>query len=292
MRLRSLPVCLGTVAAAVAAVVLLAVANWPPLVRSAAFQKVEDSFSFLVVRALAQAAPARPAARGMGLPPAGRTAVFEPAELIRLWQSGRRPPRGVFTVLANTPASYQWFPPGYQRWLLRASTEAAVALGIDAVVDASQADALRAEAGGRGTAAALRRAGICRAVIIDGAHHLPGLALEPELAILPVVEVRGTPYACHVHVRDAVSVPALAAWSAAAGLRTVFCTTPRLWTLAKTKRAMAEILARALAACGRPVAPGETRSLHRLPPRPAGLVLKRSALELYLAKCGIVAAGR
>lgn len=269
-------------------VILLAVANWPPLVRNACFCLIEDNFSTLVVRAFARAAPAGSNPPGPERPPIGRLAVFEPPELVRLWQSGGCPPRGAYTVLANTPAAYQWFAPGYQRWLLRASTEAAVALGIDAVIDASSADALRTGPGGRETAAALRQAGVFRAVIFDGAHHLPALTLEPELAILPVVGVAGTPYACHVHTRDAVSVPALKAWSAAAGLRTVFCTTPRLWTLAKTKHAMAAILARALAACGTPPPlMGNTDTRH-MPPRPAGLVLRRNALELYLARVGRV----
>ena len=79
--------------------ILLAVANWPPLVRNTCFCLIEDGFSTLVVGALARVAPVRPVTPGIGYPPAGRLAVFEPAELVRLWQSGWCPPRGAFTIL-------------------------------------------------------------------------------------------------------------------------------------------------------------------------------------------------
>ena len=205
--------------------VLLAVANWPPLVRNPLFGALEDRLSTLITSSLATVTPLQPKDRPRWKCPAPRVLLaLTPTELVRLWQTGRRLPDDAFSVLANTPGEYQWVSMEHQRWLLAASTDAVVALGVDAVVDASCADGLRATPSGRDTALALRRAGILRAVIFDGGHHLAALHLEPEAAILPVLRVRGVDYACHVHLRDAVSVPALMKAAATAGLRTEFFT--------------------------------------------------------------------
>ena len=176
--------------------------------------------------------------------------ALKPDELVRLWQAGGRLPPGVLAILCNTPAAYQRLMPGHGLWLLQASTEAAVALGIGAVADASAADRLRTTEQGRETVRLLKKAGIPRAVVFDGGHHLPALALEPEIAILPVLNLRGVAYACHIHLRDAVPVPALAELVKERGIHTRLCATPRLLTMAKTKKALAQLAAKALDTCG------------------------------------------
>jgi len=228
--------------------VVLAMADWPPLVRNRLFELVEDGVSTLVTEWFT---PINPLDTGLlthraRLAPRGPVMAFGPRELVRRCLAGESPPKAGFLVLANTPGEYQWISPEYRRWLLEASTEAAIAWGVDAVVDASAADGLRTTGGGRETARRLRQAGILRAVILDGGHHLPALALQPDLAILPVLHVQGTDYACHVRLRDAVPWPALARLVRIAGLRTAFYTTPRLLTMAKTRNAMAVLLVKVL----------------------------------------------
>lgn len=277
MRIRRWPV--PAAAMLLGSVIAAAAANWPPLVGHRLFQAAEDAVSARVAVWLTAVRPLGGAGAPRRAPwhPPGRFAAYEPLELVRLRQSGADLPAGAFTVLANTPAAYQWRPVQYQLWLLEASTEAAAALGIDAVVDASAADALRLTARGRKTVEELRKAGILRAVVFDGGHHLPGLALAPEIAFLPVMDVDGIAYACHARSADAVAIPALRRLARAGGVRTAFYTTPRLVTMAKTKRAMAILLAKAFR---RPSPPaGET-----CPAEPAApLLLRKNAYQLLLA---------
>lgn len=242
-----------------AAITCLSIANWRPLVTNSLFRRVEDLVSTSIAAALVPVTPcdlAPPPPRRERRP--ATVVALEPRALIQIWQAGGTLPAKAFVVLANTPAEYQWYPLPRQLWLMEASTEAAVALGVDAVVDASAADGLRSTTAGRETARRLREAGILRTVVFDGGHHLPGLALEPDLAILPVLRLRGTAYACHIHLRDAVPLPALARYAAAMGLRTRFFTVPRLFTMAKTKNAMAALLVKALAERGGKAASGLT----------------------------------
>lgn len=225
----------------------LGLANWRPLVRNGLFRRAEDRVSTWVTASFTSVRPLAPGG-APGIPLRRRLAVYEPGELVRMWQAGRRPPAGAFAVLANTPSEYENRPQDYQAWLLQASTEAAVAVGVGAVIDCSAADRLRCGRAGRETAEELRAAGILRAVVFDGGHHLPGLALEPEILLIPVLIKNGRAYACHASIRDAVPLPALLRAMRRAGLRTACFTAPRLLTMAKSKNAMALLLTKAMAA--------------------------------------------
>ena len=70
---------------------------------------------------------------------------------------------------------------------VRKATERAVELGADLVCDTSAADRARLSEKDHASTKLLKRAGIARAVVFDGGHHLPNLALDPELLLCPVI---------------------------------------------------------------------------------------------------------
>lgn len=120
-------------------------------------------------------------------------------------------------------------PPGVgdgQRVL--AVTEAAARLGARLMVDCTDADLARLTPSGWRSVLLAKRAGIWRMVVFDGAHHLPALAADPELLLLPVLTAGRQPLVVHGYVRDALPLAALRRVLRATGREPVLLTIPRL----------------------------------------------------------------
>jgi hypothetical protein len=94
------------------------------------------------------------------------------------------------------------------------------------------------------------RGKVLRVVIFDGGHHLPTLALRPDLVIIPVT----WGYAAHGYMKDAVSVKTVTDIIRREKINCPVITVPR-WSLVKTPASLSRIAMRALTALpagGRP----------------------------------------
>ncbi|MGE5558030.1 MAG: hypothetical protein ACM3WV_05385 [Bacillota bacterium] len=152
-----------------------------------------------------------------------------------------------FLAVAYTPQCFI----GKKRaesFLLRTSRKAA-AIPAALVVDCSQADFLRRFGAGFTTIAVLRRAGVKRMVVFDGAHHLTGLALMPDLILLPVMDVGSERYICHGFVRDAVPLRYILHIIRRNRLPISCVISPRFATCAKTPGALRDIIIRMIREC-------------------------------------------
>lgn len=133
-----------------------------------------------------------------------------------------RDPREVLVIL-NPPAARA----GSGERVL-AITRAAVVLGARLMVDCTDADLARLTPEGRQSVLLAKRAGLWRMVVFDGAHHLPALASDPEILLLPVLTAGREPLVIHAFVRDALPLALLRRTLAAAGLEPLLLTLPRI----------------------------------------------------------------
>ena len=123
------------------------------------------------------------------------------------------------------------------------ATKMAVVMGADLVCDASAADRARQTEKDHASTRLLKEAGIARAVIFDGGHHLPNLALEPELLLCPVI---GGPdkqtLVAHGFCRDALPLEELIGLKKLLRLNSTIITFPRFAGYLKAPKAMGTLL--------------------------------------------------
>lgn len=112
--------------------------------------------------------------------------------------------------------------------------------GVKLLVQCSGMDAWHTTPGGWGTLQDLRN-GTLRVVIFDGGHHLPTLALQPDLVIVPVT----IGYAAHGYMKDALPVKCLIEILRQENLSFPVVTVPR-WALVKTEDSMNRIAVKAV----------------------------------------------
>lgn len=83
---------------------------------------------------------------------------------------------------------------------------------------------------------------VLRVVVFDGGHHIPTLALQPDLIIVPLT----SGYAAHGYMDDAVALESLQRLAKRENLTCSIVAVPR-WALVKTPDSMSRIAVRALA---------------------------------------------
>ncbi|MDI3279875.1 MAG: hypothetical protein QJR13_00690 [Bacillota bacterium] len=140
--------------------------------------------------------------RGSG-EPGRRTA------LARLRREGAGPP---CRVLVASPAELRPLTGSQRERFLLDQARRARRMGAVLVVDASHADGARAGAAGHRSLELLRQAGVARAVLFDGGHHLHTLPLRPDLLLVPVLRgPEGRLYVAHAYLKDALPLSELQA---------------------------------------------------------------------------------
>ncbi len=147
---------------------------------------------------------------------------------------------------------------------VRKATERAVELGADLVCDTSAADRARLSEKDHASTKLLKRAGIARAVVFDGGHHLPNLALDPELLLCPVIG--GTDrqeLIAHGFCRDALPVEKLMEIRELIGLNSAIITFPRFAGYLKSPQTLGTLCLEAarLLAASQPNASRKTQPL-------------------------------
>jgi hypothetical protein len=135
-----------------------------------------------------------------------------------------------------------------QRELIEAIDDAAVAGKIDAIVEATASDALRAGKWGERAVIRLRATGVIRCVIFDGAHHVGSLALAPDIMIIPVTNHAGETYAAHWFTRDAVPLKLLEEVLRDNNIDSTIAQFPRAGVPIKNRNGMAWLAAQAIRA--------------------------------------------
>ncbi|MGE5397399.1 MAG: hypothetical protein ACM3MK_07665 [Chitinophagales bacterium] len=138
--------------------------------------------------------------------------------------------RNQLRILAVTPDAY-----GFKRL-----TEDVITQDIRVLVESSGIDAWHATSGGVKVLENPEK-GWWRVVIFDGGHHLPTVALAPDLIIVPST----TGYAAHGYMRDAVSIKKLCQVLDRENIDVPVVSIPR-WQLVKTPQSMGTAAARAL----------------------------------------------
>ncbi|MDP2210528.1 MAG: hypothetical protein Q8J63_02165 [Candidatus Aquicultor sp.] len=133
-----------------------------------------------------------------------------------------------------------------QRELVEAIDDAATAGKIDAIVEATASDALRAGEWGRRSVIRLRAAGVIRCVIFDGAHHVGSLALAPDILIIPVTNHAGETYPAHWFTRDAVPLKLLEEALRDNNIESTIARFPRAGIPIKNRNGMAWLAAQAI----------------------------------------------
>lgn len=115
-------------------------------------------------------------------------------------------------VLVGSPAELRPLTGGQRGRFLLDQARRARKMGAVLVVDASLADGARAGAAGRRSLELLHQAGIARAVLFDGGHHLHTLSLRPDLLLVPVLRgPEGRFYVAHAYLKDALLLSELQA---------------------------------------------------------------------------------
>jgi hypothetical protein len=129
--------------------------------------------------------------------------------------------------------------------------------GVKVIVESSGMDAWHAtEDGLQGLKKMTSKA--MRVVVFDGGHHLPTLALQPDLIIVPLTKG----YVAHGYTRDAMKIDELLTMLRREQIRCPVVSIPR-WGLVKTPASMNRIAIRALAKIplGEPVSDHEGQIL-------------------------------
>lgn len=168
-----------------------------------------------------------------------RAGVIDEGELARLgssWQAvqleegSRSSEKGSIRIASITPNARD-----YARLAANCSQQ-----GVKLVVQCSGMDAWHTTPRGWRALEELRNSTL-RVVIFDGGHHLPTLALQPDLVIIPAT----MGYAAHGYMKDALSVKCLAKILKQENLSFPVVTVPR-WALVKTEDSMNKIAIKAV----------------------------------------------
>ncbi|MDA8234103.1 MAG: hypothetical protein M0Z31_04710 [Clostridia bacterium] len=181
----------------------------------------------------------------------GAVTVLTSREAVALAaKRGLYKPLGV-TIIANTPGDFAGLSAKGRQRLLLNTTRAAIKLKARIMIDCSSADLARLSKEGQISLSLMKKHQIIRAVIFDGGHHLPSLALNPDLIIAPVFSLStGKTVITHGYVKDALPLSEVLNLSKKLGLTTTITTVPRWPTIAKTKIAMAKLVDCQLLNCG------------------------------------------
>lgn len=157
------------------------------------------------------------------------------------------------------------------RWLNRMPVT-----GARVVVESSEIDQWHTTPAGLRNLKKMRPHAL-RVVVFDGGHHLPTLALLPDVIIVPVT----SGYAAHGYMKDAISLQKLVRIIRREHLPCAVMTMPR-WALIKTEQPMAQAAVRCVSLLPEP----EAR------PEPMGTVLehrvtmRQDAAYIYIASGG------
>lgn len=156
----------------------------------------------------------------------------------------RDPGRFVIAVIETLDLTGK--SPDEQRALIESVDELAARGEVDAIVEATASDTLRAGEWGKRAAERLRTAGVIRCVLFDGGHHAKTLPLAPDILIVPVTEFRGKAHAAHWFTRDAVPLGLLKASLAANSRVSIVARCPRAGIPLKNRSGMAWLAAQAI----------------------------------------------
>jgi len=170
----------------------------------------------------------------------GQIIVLNARQAINLAQKeNNRKPQGIL-IIANTPGDFFGLDLNQRSELLLQTTLAAIKLNARIIIDCSSADLARMSSQGLASLSMVRKHKIIRVVIFDGGHHLPALALNPDLIIAPVaVKPTGEEMIIHGYVKDALPLKEVMGIANQLGLSTGIATVPRWGTVAKTRTTMA-----------------------------------------------------
>jgi hypothetical protein len=184
-----------------------------------------------------------------------RFVVLDGREAVEWAARGRRLPFGRALIVVNPPEIFEGVPNRARGRLIADITTAAIRLGATLMVDCTNADLARLEADGLRSIESARGR-LWRMVVFDGAHHLPGLALRPEILLAPVTVVGQVSYINHGYVRDAVPWSDLVRTLDGVGTRPVVFALPRLSTPVKSKSPLGVLGREALRIIVRSARPG------------------------------------
>lgn len=133
-------------------------------------------------------------------------------------------PPGVFRTRGRWSGGGAGVSDGERVWAI---TEAAIKLKARLMVDCTNADLARLTPAGWRSVLRAKQAGLWRLVVFDGAHHLPALAADPELLLLPILRSGREALIIHGYVRDALPLASLQRVLANTGLEPAILTIPR-----------------------------------------------------------------
>lgn len=154
--------------------------------------------------------------------------------------------KDVYTIVAFTPWDLNRLNYSQRVTYIQKATKQAVALGVNLVCDASAADRARMTEPQQESTKLLKKAKVARAVLFDGGHHLPNLALRPELLLCPIINHQGDTLIAHGFCQDAVPFAKLLSLQEKLGLNAAIITFPRFTGYLKSPRAMGALLIEAL----------------------------------------------
>lgn len=173
----------------------------------------------------------------------GNIAIISSSNLASL----ERPRKaGSFVIATVEPLDFVGKSQAAQRKLVETIDAAAAAGKIDAIVEATASDTLRAGEWGKRAVIKLRAAGVIRCVIFDGAHHIGTLALAPDILIIPVTNHAGETHAAHWFTRDAVPLKLLEEVLRDNNIESTIAQFPRAGIPIKNRDGMAWLAAQAI----------------------------------------------
>jgi hypothetical protein len=159
---------------------------------------------------------------------------------------GKQPQGERFVIVTIEPLDLIGKGTAEQRRIIEGVDNLAILGKIDAIVEATASDALRAgEWGKRGTIR-LRAAGVIRCVLFDGGHHIDSLPLAPDILIVPVTEYKGEAHAAHWFTRDAVPLRVLTRTLRDSGIESAIALFPRAGIPVKNRDGMAWLAAQSV----------------------------------------------
>ena len=159
---------------------------------------------------------------------------------------GRPRKAGSFVIATVEPLDFVGKSRAEQRELVETIDAAAEAGKIDAIIEATASDTLRAGEWGERAVMRLRAADVIRCVIFDGAHHIGTLALAPDILIIPVTNHAGETYAAHWFTRDAVPLELLEEVLRDNNIESTIAQFPRAGIPIKNRAGMAWLAAQAI----------------------------------------------
>lgn len=175
------------------------------------------------------------------------TEAIQRAALMPDWAPAPAHQASLVYLIANPPGEFKGLARLECIKLLTAATKAAAKIGARIMIDASTADISRTDFRARQLYQLTRKLGIVRVVIFDGGHHLPSLALQPEIVIAPVLaDSKNTLFVIHGQTLDPVRVSDLTKIIKKLHSLTLLTIMPRLSTPVKTKSPMGAIARQAI----------------------------------------------